>query len=573
MPTFRLAFGLLLALVAACTHAAVFNVTTTTDGGPGSLRQAIIDANASPGADTINVPAGVYILTIAGANENAAATGDLDISEDVTIIGAGSASTIIDGGGLDRVFDVRFGVTNATMSGLTIRNGLINGATGNFGGGINAAGGTTVTLTDVVVTGNFAFVGAGIASNGTVILNASAVTNNVNNSASNSGGGITAATLIATNSTISGNSAPGQGGGIFVNSLTLDRSTVSNNTSTGDQGGGVFTCCSGGAVNITNSTISGNSSAQEGGGWYDNAPISGIDNVLVLNSTIANNHGQSGGGIFTLASSGLKLKNTIIAGNTATGSAPDCAGTFDSLGHNLIQNTTNCTLNGITTGNITGQNALLGPLANNGGPTQTQALLPGSPAIDTADPNGAPATDQRGVARPVGAGFDIGAFEASVGGSQPTLSIADVSANEGNSGSTPFVFTVTLSAASASSVTVDYATANGTATAGSDYVATSGTLTFAPGVTSQTITVDVIGDTTVESNETFVVNLSNASGAGIAKAQATGTILDDDATVPPPPAAPTPIPTLSEWSLLLLASMLGGLAAVRLRRGGRGARR
>ena len=114
------------------------------------------------------------------------------------------------------------------------------------------------------------------------------------------------------------------------------------------------------------------------------------------------------------------------------------------------------------------------------------------------------------------------------GPSLPSLSINDVTVTEGNSATTMATFTVTLSAASASSVTVSYATANGTATAGSDYVAASGTLTFAAGETSKPIPVTVNGDTTVESNETFTVNLSGATGATIADAQGVGTITNDD---------------------------------------------
>ena len=111
----------------------------------------------------------------------------------------------------------------------------------------------------------------------------------------------------------------------------------------------------------------------------------------------------------------------------------------------------------------------------------------------------------------------------------PSLSVSDASVTEGNSGTQTATYTVTLSAASASSVTVNYATANGTATAGSDYVAGSGTLTFAPGETSKTIAVTVNGDTTFESNETYFVNLSSPSGATLSDSQGTGTIVNDDA--------------------------------------------
>jgi CSLREA domain-containing protein len=145
----------------------------------------------------------------------------------------------------------------------------------------------------------------------------------------------------------------------------------------------------------------------------------------------------------------------------------------------------------------------------------------------------------------------------------PTLSIANVSAAEGNSGTTPFTFTVTLSAASASTVTVAFATADGSAVAGSDYAATSGTLTFAPGVTSQTITVNVNGDTTVEPNETFVVNLSAPVNATLAVSQGVGTILNDDASAATPA---TVIPTLDPRALILLTLLLALAGARFLRR-------
>jgi hypothetical protein len=111
----------------------------------------------------------------------------------------------------------------------------------------------------------------------------------------------------------------------------------------------------------------------------------------------------------------------------------------------------------------------------------------------------------------------------------PTLSISDVSQQEGNSGTTNFVVTVSLSGATSRIVTVNFATAAGTATAGTDFTATSGTLTFAPGTTQQLITVSVAGDTTNEANENFVVNLSSPSNATIADGQGAGTIQNDDA--------------------------------------------
>jgi hypothetical protein len=110
----------------------------------------------------------------------------------------------------------------------------------------------------------------------------------------------------------------------------------------------------------------------------------------------------------------------------------------------------------------------------------------------------------------------------------PTISINDVSVTEGNSGTKTAMFTLTLSAASGRSVTVAYATADGTATAGSDYTARSGTLTFAAGVTSVTLAITVRGDTTIEPDETVLVNLTNPTNSTILKAQGTLTIVNDD---------------------------------------------
>jgi hypothetical protein len=112
---------------------------------------------------------------------------------------------------------------------------------------------------------------------------------------------------------------------------------------------------------------------------------------------------------------------------------------------------------------------------------------------------------------------------------KPSISIADTSGNEGNSGTTPFAFTVSLSAASSQVVSVHYATADGTATAPADYASASGTLTFSPGQTSKTVNVSVVGDTLFEQDEAFTVTLSNPVNATIAGSSATGTIKNDDA--------------------------------------------
>src|SRR5262249_21395336 len=154
----------------------------------------------------------------------------------------------------------------------------------------------------------------------------------------------------------------------------------------------------------------------------------------------------------------------------------------------------------------------LGPLQYNGGLTQTMALLAGSPALDAGDPAVTAGADQRGGGYALlwGGRADVGAFEAQPAPhASPSLALSDASVTEGQSGTVTLTFTVTLSAPSPDVITVDYATADGTATAGSDYLAASGTLTFRPGETSKAIAVTVLSDTVVAANETFAVNLSN----------------------------------------------------------------
>jgi hypothetical protein len=161
-------------------------------------------------------------------------------------------------------------------------------------------------------------------------------------------------------------------------------------------------------------------------------------------------------------------------------------------------------------------------------PGQTSLTVAGSVLGDTAIENNE--TFNLNLSLPMNAIINQGAAAATiVDDDRPMLTISDVSATEGNSGLTPLTFTVTLSPASSQTVTVSYATAAGTATSGSDYQSLSGTLTFSPGQTSKTVTVSAYGDTTVEQNETFNVNLSNASSnASIGDSQGIGTIINDD---------------------------------------------
>jgi hypothetical protein len=150
------------------------------------------------------------------------------------------------------------------------------------------------------------------------------------------------------------------------------------------------------------------------------------------------------------------------------------------------------------------------------------AIPTSSPAVGQANPARAPTDDILGQPRSVP---DLGAFEATA---PPDLSISNASVTEGQSGTAIAPFTLTLSHASGLTVTVQYATADGTATAGTDYTASTGTITFPPGVVSRPLSITVLGDVLDEPDETFLVNLSSAVNATIADGQGVGTILDDD---------------------------------------------
>jgi len=195
------------------------------------------------------------------------------------------------------------------------------------------------------------------------------------------------------------------------------------------QGGGIFNDAT---LTAVNSTISSNQSGSSGGGIsnYQHG-MADLSNVTITANTSGIAGAGRGGGVANTVGT-ITVRNSIIAGNSdlASGTAnPDCEAPnsqgfrypLTSDGYNLIGNTTGCGIVGDTNGNITNQDAGLGPLFANGGPTPTHALEPGSPAIDAANarPPGSggracPATDQRGVARPQPAGgrCDMGAFEA-----------------------------------------------------------------------------------------------------------------------------------------------------------------
>ncbi len=332
-----------------------------------SLREAISASNNTPGSDTLVLPAGTYTITRAGAGEELNATGDFDITASITLLGSGAATTVIDGDGLDRVFDVLGGAS--TLSGLTIRDG--DG--GPQGGGIAVGLGAALNLGSVIVTANVAISGAGIYSQGNTTLADVRLTGN-------------------------GDATTVTGGGLNNSgSATLTRVTVDNNTAT--RGAGIYSI--GPALTIDNSTISGNvgTGTAQGGGLYTNQT-----GYVITNSTIAYNSAAfGGGGLYTAASNAISIGNTILANNT--GGNNRFIYPQQSLGYNLDTGGSAGLLDGTDRRFVA---ANLDPLAANGGFAPTHALQAGSPAIDNGNP-AAPAADQRGVAR--SGAPDIGAFE------------------------------------------------------------------------------------------------------------------------------------------------------------------
>jgi CSLREA domain-containing protein len=382
----RIAFlGALFLSLSPFALANTYVVTKTTDTNDGacdadcSLREAIIAANANPGADIITLPPGNYVLTIAGANEDAGATGDLDITDSVTINGAGAASTIVDAGGIvDRVFHILGGTV--AFNGITIRNGLP--PPGDNGAGIFIASGT-LAITGCVISGNTTSNGgngAGIFSEGSFTVDTSTIQGNT------TGGG-------------------GNGGGIYDDNgaLTITASTVAGNSvlPTGD-GGGIYNNANG--MVLTNVTITANN-AFDGGGIFNNGII-----VNAINVTLADNSaGATGGGINNNGT--VTFTSSILADNIAD-TGPQCQGVVTDGGTNLQFPGTDCGAS------IPSADPLLVPLGDNGGPTQTMALGAGSPAIDAATEicPPVPPVDQRGITRPQGPACDIGAFELVAGG-------------------------------------------------------------------------------------------------------------------------------------------------------------
>ena len=347
-----------------------------------------------------------FLSTLSGQTIALAST--LTIDKNMTIDGSSLASMITVSGNNDvRVFYINSGVT-AELKFLRVAQGYI--ASGEGAGLINYG---NLTITNSIFDSNVSgFQGGGVTNGGTLTVTNSTFSNNTTTGACGAGinnGG----SLTVQYSTFFANHANDCGGAISGgNPYTVVNSTFTNNTAGGARGGGALFNNNAGGITVINSTLSGNAAT-----------------------------GGSGGGISLQSSSAVvNLRNTIISDSTAGG---DCynPGSFSANINNLIQD-------GSCSPTLTGA-PLLDSLAYNGGPTQTMALLSGSPAIDAGDDGSCPSTDQRGVARPLGAHCDIGAYESPFTAATTPAghTISSFSLNGGGT-------TVTVSGGS--SVTVDY---------------------------------------------------------------------------------------------------------------------
>jgi hypothetical protein len=416
--------------------AATLTVTTTADSGAGSLRSAIAAAGAG---DTIDfaVAGPAIILT----------SGELVINQDLTIQGPGAGNLAISGNHGSRVFNLNGTVT---ISDLTIKDGEapdccpspLQYGHNYLGGGILSSG--VLTLNRCVVTGNSAGnridvtganwgAGGGVSAS-TLYLNDCSISYNTATgwvAGTSSGGGVQVTTLYATRSTFNNNRAfatdGATGGGIFFSSGLITDCTISGNAANADMagtdgfgsGGGIatFPAATGTTLTIINTTISGNSATSDPLGYLGPAKGGGLSigsSTAIQNSTIT---GNSPGGAGSWQPMSVTIQNTIVAGNLLD---RDVFSPVVSQGHNLIG------ASAVSAGLVDGVNgdqvgtkslpidALLGPLQNNGGPTFTHALLPGSPAFNAGDNTGAPATDQRGFPRIAGGTIDIGAYELDI---------------------------------------------------------------------------------------------------------------------------------------------------------------
>lgn len=417
----------LLALAAACLPAAAiadpYPVTTTADSGAGSLRAAILAADTHPGADTIPIEV-TGTINLQGPLP--------PIYDPASITGPGPDLLIVRRSVLAPfpIFVFTSDANPSSLTGLTVSNGQAT-----LGAGITNVEGS-LTLTRVVVSGNQALVedgsdtvaeGGGILSEGPLTLRETTVVGNVARARSGSSQTVAA------------------GGGVVANGrLTVERSTISGNVAEavgGDlayaRGGGLLS----GETTIELSTISGNVARAKEGGTQTRAQGGGVDTseAGLTSSTLTGNAAYStdeafGSNFNSFSPSATLFENTIIA--NPVGDAESCNGVLLASGGFNLDEDSSCEFEQAT--DLEAVDPMLGPLANNGGPTPTHALPAGSPALDRGKAFGS-ATDQRNLLRPVdfatignvegGDGSDIGAFELQASPARPDVLVTPVAAD------------------------------------------------------------------------------------------------------------------------------------------------
>ncbi len=382
------------------------------------LRDAIGKANANPLSDSvISFAPGMAGKTITLHG------GELDITRSVTFTGPGAGNLTISGNDASRIFHIigpgkEGSRVDVYINGLTLTHGA--SPAGQGGGAIDAEGQTNLDLEESVISNSHAAVGGGIATYSTFCSAFLTLTKSVisGNSATLSGGGISTGNCVNTYinySTVIGNSAYDYGGGLFAGSpfyLEIAGSLISGNSVGGPAspvmgGAGIAVKNAYFGLQIYDSSVVGNIATAEGGGIAILDAVSS-DATVIDSCTITGNYGYSfpGQGIAS-AGGTVKLLNSIVANNYSRFEGEDLAGTFSS-DHSLIKTKgAFATVSG--SGNIFGQDPLLGSLRDNGGFTLSMLPAVASPAIG----NGSTTLvfDQRGLPRPAGAGMDIGAVE------------------------------------------------------------------------------------------------------------------------------------------------------------------
>ena len=421
----------LLAAAAGPAAAATFTVSDRGDRPPAActpasctLREAVITANARPGADTIVLRAGRHELSLASTGEDAAADGDLDVTSGPLVVARrGPGRAVIDANGIDRVFDI--GAARTRLQGLRITGGNAHPIDGDGdGGGISAGdfGDAPVTVVDSEVIDNRA---AGVDGNGggidTDIAGPLTVIRSriIRNVAGGDGGGITGSVdgpTVISRSTIADNRA-GEGGGVMV----VDRAQITDSTIGGNHavGGGDGELGDGagiyvddqGVLTLANSTLTGNRAIRHGAAVFGEEGGRAALRSVTIARNRADNDGSgdgAGGGMYS-GGARFTLSNAIVALNTATGGTlADCDGTAATVtgAPNLLSTpgTGGCRLAGA----LIARDPRLGPLSANGGLTRTIALRRGSPAVGAARAGNAPLRDQRGLRR---SDPDLGSYE------------------------------------------------------------------------------------------------------------------------------------------------------------------